>query len=78
MPFSVTDDNLPAHVKKLSPKKKRLWVKLWNSVYRRCTRLKKKESGKALTDAQKKSCESQAFKVANGFARRLEYYETEE
>lgn len=60
MPYSVGDSNLPANVKKMPAKKKKAWVSTWNSVYDKCV------SG----GGDKKTCETKAFKVANGNAEK--------
>lgn len=36
MPYAISDQsNLPANVKKLSPKKRRQWIHVWNSAHKR-------------------------------------------
>ena len=72
MPYSVNDKNLPANVKRMPDKRRRAWVKIWNSSYSRCTIRKSKASKKPSTDAQKKSCEGEAFRIANAMTRKLE------
>lgn len=60
-PYSGPDDpKLPSNVKKLPAKKRRQWVAVWNSVYRKC-----RSKGGA-----KKTCEARAFRQANGVVRR--------
>jgi hypothetical protein len=55
MPYSGPDDNkLPSAVKRLSIKKRRQWVEIWNSTYDKCNQ---DSSG---------DCEGKAFKAANG------------
>src|SRR5437868_5512906 len=55
MPYKSVDE-LPDNIQKLSAKKQRQWMSIWNSAYSRCT-----SGGK---DA--KACESSAFAQANG------------
>lgn len=60
MPYSETDDNLPENVKKMSPKAKKAWVKIYNSTHARCVA----DEGD--------DCEGQAMRVANAMAKRME------
>lgn len=62
MPYSSTKD-LPASVRKLSPKQQRQWMHVWNSSYDAC--MKRDEGGTA-------SCESEAFRKANGVVKGAE------
>lgn len=57
MPYTM--DTLPDAVKKLPAKRQRQWLQIWNSSYARCA---KNKSG----DAALKTCETLAFKSANG------------
>ncbi len=50
------DDSLPDYVKKLSAKKRRQWVAIFNSVYSKCI-----DKG-----GDKSKCETAAFRQANG------------
>jgi len=68
MPYKITDPNLPSNVKKLPAKKKKAWVATWNNVYDRCI------SG----GSDKKTCEANAFKIANGNAKKTQAMEEEE
>ncbi|KKN49184.1 hypothetical protein LCGC14_0645250 [marine sediment metagenome] len=57
MPYSGPDDkSLPSNVKKKSKGKRKQWIAIFNSTFKAC----KKKGGK------KKTCDSKAFKVANG------------
>lgn len=63
MPYSGTDDSsLPSNVKKMPAKKKKAWVATWNSVYKDCV-----DGG-----GDKTTCETKAFKIANGNAKKQE------
>lgn len=55
MPYRSTAE-LPTNIQKLSDKKQRQWMQVWNSAYSRCT-----SGGK-----DQKACESSAFAQANG------------
>lgn len=62
MPYKVTDPDLPSNVKKLPAKKKKAWVATWNNIYDSC-----------ISDGGDKStCETKAFKIANGNAKKQE------
>ena len=54
------DKRLPPRVKKMPKKKREHWVAVWNNVFRRC-----------MKDSRKKrsTCESQAFRIANGVVK---------
>jgi hypothetical protein len=65
MPYTM--QTLPANVKKLPAKKQRQWLAIWNSAYSSCT----KGGGNA------KTCESKAFRQANGVTMSDEALETE-
>lgn len=55
MPYENADDpNLPSNVKKLSKKKRKKWVAVWNDVFSKC---QADDGG---------DCEAAAFKAANG------------
>ena len=57
MPYSGADDeNLPDYVKKLSEKRKRQWVEIFNSAYEHCMEKENDKDG----------CEESAFRQANG------------
>lgn len=62
MPFTIDSDNLPSNVKKMPAKKKKAWVSTFNSVYNSCI----DDGGSA------SACETKAFKVANGNAKKQE------
>lgn len=62
MPYSINDPDLPSNVKGLSDKTKRQWVHIWNSTYSSCV----EDGGSA------KTCESKAFRVANGVIKKQE------
>jgi len=56
MPYSGADDSdLPSNVKKLSDKKRRQWVHIWNSTYSSCTK----------GGGGQQECESKAFRVCS-------------
>lgn len=68
MPFSGPQDpDLPDNVKRLSEKKRRQWVAVWNSAFKRCmggdTRVRSPDT---------KKCESFAFQNANGVVLKAE------
>lgn len=59
MPYTdAQDPNLPENVKKLPDLKKRQWVAVWNSTYKRC-----RDAGGS------DECESKAFQYANGVVK---------
>lgn len=63
MPYSgASDPSLPSNVKKMSTAKKKKWVSTFNAVYKDCV------DGGGSTS----SCETKAFKVANGTAKKQE------
>lgn len=63
MPYSgVSDSSLPSNVKKMPAKKKKAWVSTFNNVYKTC-----KEDG-----GSDSNCETKAFKIANGNAKKQE------
>jgi hypothetical protein len=57
MPFKLDGSDAPANVQKLPRKKRRAWIRIWNSTFARC----QSEGGK--------ECEASAFKMANGTVR---------
>lgn len=57
MPFKLDGSDAPANVQKLPRKKKRQWIRIWNSSFARC----QSEAPNGLP----KECEAQAFKMAN-------------
>ena len=65
MPYTgASDPSLPARAKKLPVKKRRQWVNVWNSAYKRCL------AGKTrVKPANKKKCESFAFQNAYGVVK---------
>lgn len=63
MPYSGADDkSLPSNVKKMPAKKKKAWVATFNNVYDTCV----KDGG------DQAACETKAFKIANGNAKKQE------
>jgi len=56
VPYQINDPDLPAHVKKLSAKKRRQWVHVWNAAYQKAI-----DGG-----ASKANAEKSAFAQANG------------
>lgn len=63
MPYSGTSDkSLPSNVKKMPAKKKKAWVATFNNVYKTCI-----DDGGSAT-----ACETKAFKIANGNAKKQE------
>lgn len=54
MPFKLDGSDAPANVQKLPAKKRRQWIRIWNSSFARC----QSEGGK--------DCEASAFRQANG------------
>lgn len=63
MPYSgANDKSLPSNVKKMPAKKKKAWVSTFNSVYNKCV----SDGG------SKSSCETKAFKIAYGVAKKQE------
>jgi hypothetical protein len=66
MPYKVGGSNLPSNVKKMPKDKQKIWVSTWNSVYSDCV-----DGGGSAS-----SCETKAFKVANGNAKKQMAQET--
>lgn len=61
MPYSgASDKSLPSNVKKMPTAKKKAWVATFNNVYKTCI-----SDGGSTT-----SCETKAFKIANGNAKK--------
>lgn len=54
MPYKLDGSDAPTNVQKLPAKKRRQWVRIFNSSLQRCV----SENGK--------ECEAQAFRIANG------------
>jgi hypothetical protein len=55
MPYSGPGDaKLPSNVKKMTARKRRAWVRIWNATHARCM----KDGGA--------DCEGMAFRMANG------------
>jgi cation transport regulator ChaB len=57
MPYKLDGSDAPANVQKLPAKRRKQWVKIWNSAFARC----QAQGGK--------NCEQVAFKMANGVAK---------
>jgi len=66
MPYTgASDTSLPSKVKKMSAKKRRQWVGIFNSAFKRCM------AGKTrIKPANKKKCESFAFQNAYGVVKK--------
>lgn len=61
MPYSgASDTSLPSNVKKMPLKKKKAWVSTFNNVYKTCV----------ADGGSQSSCETKAFKIANGNAKK--------
>lgn len=57
MPYKIDGSDAPDFVTKLPAKKRRMWIRIFNSAFQRC----RDEGGK--------DCEAFAFKNANGIVK---------
>lgn len=57
MPYKLDGSDAPANVQKLPAKKRRMWIRIWNSAFSKC----QSEGGK--------DCEASAFRQANGVVK---------
>jgi hypothetical protein len=57
MPYKLDGSDAPANVQKLPAKKRRQWIRIWNSVFQRCQ------------DSGGKNCDQTAFAQANGVVK---------
>lgn len=60
MPYTTGSSNLPSNVKKMPAAKKKAWVATWNAVHKSCM----------AGGGDNATCETKAFKVANGNAKK--------
>ena len=58
MPYKIDGSDVPASVKKMPARKRRQWIRIWNSVFAKC----RKDGGQ--------DCEGAAFRQANGAIKR--------
>lgn len=61
MPYRLDGSDAPANVQKLPAKKRRMWIRIWNSAFARCQ--------SAPNGLPGKDCESSAFAQANGVVK---------
>lgn len=54
MPYKLDGSDAPDNIRKLPARRRRQWIRIWNSAFERCQR------------RNNKNCEATAFAQANG------------